>query len=126
MNTLKFTIMKKIITFLFSIALVSSAFAQGNRHSQYSNQPNDNRNGYGQTTPGNNVYSGNNQQQDRNNENGYGYNNNRGNNERSYGNRNDNRGGHEKEFGHERRMESNRYYWRHPWFNRRFERHDRW
>ena len=102
--------MKKIFTFLFFAALISSAaIAQDSRHSQYRNPSADNRNqspvyhdndGHGYSSP----------LQDHNgyqrNENGYGYN-----NDRRYENRNEGREFRDSYpiYGHDRRMYNDWY-----------------
>ena len=82
---LKNTIMKKIITLLFFVGFLTSAFAQQDRHHQYGNQTNDNRNqspkysgdnNYAYSKPYNDHkgYKKNDQWDKRNDENDYGYN----------------------------------------------------
>ena len=126
--------MKKTFTFLFAIGLASSVFAQGDNsrnHNQangFQNQPSNysksNTQQYHGVYQGDNGYNQNNQ---FNYNSGYG-------NQRNNAVRNDDREFHNDypmynrgyEFGRKRWLDHKRFDRRQAWFNRRYEKHERW
>jgi uncharacterized membrane protein len=145
--------MKKLFTLIFFVGVLTSAFAQSNRHEKYGNQKNDNNyqssnnpedNNYGDSKSyyDNNGYDKNYQSNNRNNENGYSYNNdrdtryrdNRGRdnwdrNNWSKDNGDEMRRNHDfnSEYGNQRKMEtySHGHNRRGSFFEIRFSRHER-
>jgi hypothetical protein len=124
--------MKKTFTLLFFVGVLTSAFAQSHGHEQYDNQNSNNKyqpsgnsgdNNYSHAVayPGNDSYNKNYQQDTRNNEHGYSY------NDKGNWSRDDMWKDHNRypEYGNQRRMDdySYRSHRRGAWFEVMFSRH---